>query len=176
MLVDAGCTYVIIGHSERRAMFGETDDSVNRKIKAALMAGLIPIVCVGETLEQREAGKTEGLVAGQVRAAFAGVSPEGAARIVIAYEPIWAIGTGKASTGADAAAVARLIRDTLASLYSEGLASALRIQYGGSVKPGNMAEFAREPDIDGALVGGASLVAGEFAEIVRTTVGQHKRD
>ena len=170
MLLDAGCRWVIIGHSERRAMFGETDDTVNRKMKAAVAAGLKPIVCVGETLAQREDGLANDVVRRQVRDAFAGLSAEDASKAVVAYEPVWAIGTGRASTGEDANAMARVIRDTIAELYSRDLSEAVRIQYGGSVKPGNMAEFARQPDIDGALVGGASLKAADFMGIIAAMI------
>ena len=169
MLRDAGCNWVIVGHSERRAMFGETDDTVNSKVRAALAAGLKPIVCVGESLEQREKGITAQVVNAQVEAAFVGVPQDEAERIVIAYEPIWAIGTGRASSGADAEEVCGGIRATLARLYSEKTADEIRIQYGGSVKPGNMAEYAGQSDIDGALVGGASLKAADFAGIIRAT-------
>lgn len=162
------CQYVILGHSERRAYFGETDEGVNRKVKAALAHGLTPIVCVGENLEQHEAGQTETWVAGQVRAAFAGLTAEEARRVVLAYEPIWAIGTGHAATPAGANAVIGLtIRGTLADLYDETTAQAVRVQYGGSVNAANIGGFMAQPDIDGALVGGASLKAEEFVAIVR---------
>lgn len=170
------CQYVIIGHSERRGYFGETDEGVNRKIKAALRQaqdtafthGLIPIVCVGESLEQHEAGQTEEWVSGQVRAALEGLSAEQVRSMIVAYEPIWAIGTGKAATGAGANAVIGLtIRGTIADLYDEATAQAVRVQYGGSVKPANIVEFMTQPEIDGALVGGASLRANDFVEIVR---------
>ncbi len=170
------CQYVIIGHSERRGYFGETDEGVNRKIKAALRQaqdtafthGLIPIVCVGESLEQHEADQTEEWVSGQVRAALEGLSAEQVRSMIVAYEPIWAIGTGKAATGAGANAVIGLtIRGTIADLYDEATAQAVRVQYGGSVKPANIVEFMTQPEIDGALVGGASLRANDFVEIVR---------
>ncbi len=168
LMLQGLCQYVIVGHSERRAYFGETDEGVNRKIKAAFAHDLTPIVCVGETLEQHEAGRTEEWVSGQVRKALAGVPAEKVRRIVIAYEPIWAIGTGRAASGAGANAVIGLtIRGTIASLYDETTAQAVRVQYGGSVKPGNVGEFMAQPDIDGALVGGASLKATDFVEIVR---------
>lgn len=161
------CHYVILGHSERRAYFGETDESVNRKVKAAQTHGLIPIVCVGETEEQHDAGQTEEIVGGQLRACLAGLSTEEVKGLVIAYEPIWAIGTGKAATPAGAGAVIGLtIRGTIASLLGEDTAQAVRVQYGGSVTPGNVAQFMAHPDIDGALVGGASLKPG-FVELVR---------
>lgn len=162
------CDCVIIGHSERRTHFGETDEMVNRKLRAALAHGLTPIVCVGENLEQNRAGQTEAVVGAQVRAAFAGVDAETARRVVIAYEPIWAIGTGVPAYGPDAARIiGEVVRATLADLYSDEIAQAICIQYGGSVTPANIAEFMREPEIDGALVGGASLRAGDFAAIVR---------
>jgi triosephosphate isomerase len=162
------CQYVILGHSERRQFFGETDQGVNRKAQAALAHGLVPIICVGENLEQNERGETQTFVAGQVRAAFAGLITEQARRCVVAYEPIWAIGTGRAATGAGANAIIGLtVRGTLAGLYGEEVATAIRIQYGGSVTPANIAEFMTQPDIDGALVGGASLKAADFVAIVR---------
>lgn len=166
MLRDAGCRYVIIGHSERRQHFGETDETVNRKVKAALAAGLRPIVCVGESLAQREAGETNSLVASQVRRSLAGLPESGAQELVVAYEPIWAIGTGRTATATDANAVCALIRRTLSELFGAGAAESIRIQYGGSVKPENIDELMREPDIDGALVGGASLDAVAFARII----------
>jgi triosephosphate isomerase len=161
------CQYVILGHSERRAYFGETDEGVNRKIKAALANGLTPIVCVGETEAEYDAGQTEQVVSGQVRGCLAGLAAEQVAGLVLAYEPIWAIGTGKAATAAGAGAVIGLtIRGTIARLYNEAVAQAVRVQYGGSVKPANVAEFMAHPDIDGALVGGASLKP-DFVELVR---------
>lgn len=166
MLVDLGCRYVIIGHSERREYFAETDETVNRKTKTALAHGLIPIVCVGESLAQREAGLTNSFVTGQVRAGLAGLG-EKAREIVIAYEPIWAIGTGRSATGKDAAEVIGLIRATLAEMYGRETAEAIRILYGGSVKPENIKEFMTAPGIDGALVGGASLKAESFVPIVK---------
>ncbi len=165
------CDCVIIGHSERRTHFGETDEMVNRKLRAALAWGLTPIVCVGENLEQNRTGQTEAVVGAQVRAAFAGVSADEAQRVVVAYEPIWAIGTGVPAYGPDAARIiGGVVRGTLAGLYGDDVAQAIRIQYGGSVTPANIAEFMREPEIDGALVGGASLRAGDFAAIVRQGV------
>lgn len=162
------CRYVILGHSERRQLFGETDEGVNRKVKAALAHHLIPIICVGENLAQNEAGETEAFVSGQVRAAFAGISADQARLCVVAYEPIWAIGTGKAATAAGANAVIGLtVRGTLADMFGETTAQAIRIQYGGSVTPANIAEFMTQPDIDGALVGGASLKAADFVAIVQ---------
>lgn len=162
------CHYVILGHSERRQYFGETDETVNRKVKAALAHGLIPIVCVGENLAQNEAGQTQEIVEAQVRGALDGLTAEQVAGIVVAYEPVWAIGTGKPATGAGANETIRTaVRQTVAGLFGDAAAQALRIQYGGSVKPGNIAEFMSQPDIDGALVGGASLKAEDFVEIVR---------
>jgi triosephosphate isomerase len=161
------CQYVILGHSERRAYFGETDEQVNFKIKAALAHGLTPILCVGETEAQHDAGHTEQVVGGQVRDCLAGLPAHDVTNLVLAYEPIWAIGTGKAATAAGAGSVIGLtIRGTIARLYDEATAQAVRIQYGGSVKPNNIAEFMTHPDIDGALVGGASLKP-DFVELVR---------
>jgi triosephosphate isomerase len=161
------CQYVIVGHSERRAMFGETDEGVNRKIKAALAHGLLPIVCVGETETEYDAGQTKQVVSGQVRGCLAGLTAEQVAGLVVAYEPVWAIGTGKAATPAGAGAVIGLtIRGTIAEMYDEATAQAVRVQYGGSVKPSNVAEFMAHPDIDGALVGGASLKP-DFVDLVR---------
>lgn len=166
------CDYCIIGHSERRQHLCETDETVNKKIKAALANNLKPIVCVGESLRQYEAGETAGFVSGQVRAAFQGLSAAEARGIVVAYEPIWAIGTGKASSGQDAnTVVGETIRGTLAALYGAEIAQAIRVQYGGSVNPKNIAEFLRQPEIDGALVGGASLKAEEFIPICREAAG-----
>jgi len=162
------CQFVILGHSERRAYFGETDEGVNRKVKAALAHGLTPIICVGENLEQYEADQTQEWVSGQVRAAFEGLTAEQARQVVLAYEPIWAIGTGRAATPAGANAVIGLtIRGTLTDLYDEATAQTLRVQYGGSVKAANIAAFMAQPDIDGALVGGASLKSDEFVDLVR---------
>ncbi|MFM8495066.1 MAG: triose-phosphate isomerase [Planctomycetia bacterium] len=167
MLVDLGCRYVILGHSERRTLFGETDAAVNAKTKAALAAGLVPIVCVGETLEEREAGKTAAVVTGQVQGSLAGLSPADLEKVVVAYEPVWAIGTGKVATPEQAQEVHALIRGLLAKLASPEVAARVRIQYGGSVKPDNAADLARQPDIDGALVGGASLKADDFLGIAK---------
>jgi triosephosphate isomerase len=161
------CQYVILGHSERRAFFGETDEGVNLKIKTALAHGLLSIVCVGETEAEYDARLTEQVVGGQVRGCLAGLTAEQVAGLVIAYEPVWAIGTGKAATPAGAGAVIGLtIRGTVAELYDEATAQAVRMQYGGSVKPSNVAEFMSHPDIDGALVGGASL-RPDFVDLVR---------
>jgi len=163
--------YVIIGHSERRQYFGETDESVNKKIKAALAQRLQPIVCVGENLAQNEAGQTQTVVSGQMRGAFKDIARDDARGIVVAYEPVWAIGTGKAASGPGAnVVIASAIRGTLAELYDDATAQTVRVQYGGSVSPKNVAEFFAQPDIDGALVGGASLVAGDFVAICRAAV------
>lgn len=167
MLADLGCEYTIIGHSERRGYFKESDMDVNKKMRALLDHGIKPIVCVGETLEQREAGRTDELVTRQVEMAFDGVGQNEVSSVVIAYEPIWAIGTGKSASGEDANRVIGLIRKTLGTIYGDGIANAVRIQYGGSVKPDNVAEFGRQPEIDGALVGGASLKADSFLAIAR---------
>jgi len=167
MLLGAGCEYVLIGHSERRQYFGETDDTVNRRLKRALVAGLLPIVCIGETLAQRQAGTTERVVEAQVRGAFAQIAAPDFAKAVIAYEPVWAIGTGVNATPEQAQEVHAFIRRLLENLYNLELAAACRIQYGGSVKPNNAAELLRQPDIDGALVGGASLQAESFAAIIK---------
>lgn len=159
--------YVIIGHSERRQYFGETDETVNKKVKAALASGLTPIVCVGETLAEYEANGTAEVVRRQVSAGYAGLGEADALKTVIAYEPVWAIGTGKAATGAGANAVIGLnIRGALADAYTPSAADAIRVQYGGSVTPANISEFMSQPDIDGALVGGASLKP-DFVEIVK---------
>ncbi|HEY3023830.1 MAG TPA: triose-phosphate isomerase [Actinomycetota bacterium] len=167
MLQALKCGYVIVGHSERRQLFGETDEVVNRKVRSVFSHVMVPILCVGESLEEREAGATEEKVAGQVRRDLQGVASEDAARLVIAYEPIWAIGTGRNAEPADAGQVVALIRDTLSSAYSKEVADAVRVQYGGSVKAGNIRDFMAHPEIDGALVGGASLDPEEFALIVK---------
>lgn len=159
--------YVIIGHSERRTYFGETDETVNKKTLAALANGLTPIVCVGETLEENQSGKTAEVVARQVKAGLKGLSAADAAKVIVAYEPVWAIGTGLAATGPQAnQVIAETIRKPYAEMYGEDAAQAIRVLYGGSVKGNNAAEFFGQPDIDGALVGGASLKAGDFMEIV----------
>lgn len=170
MLLELGCRYVIVGHSERRQHFGETDAGVARRTAAALAAGLYPIVCVGERLEEREAGRTEEVVTRQVREGLAGLALERPERLAVAYEPVWAIGTGRPATGRDAGEVARLIRSLLADLFGEAAAAAVRILYGGSVTPDNMAEFMEEADVDGGLVGGASLRADTFAGVVRAAL------
>jgi triosephosphate isomerase len=161
------CEFVILGHSERRSYFGETDEIVNRKIKTAFENDLKPILCIGERLEENEAGKTEEVVDRQVAAALNGIKPDPG--LVIAYEPIWAIGTGKAATGEQAAGTIQLVRDTLARLWDKRIAQDLRILYGGSVTSANIAEFVSQPQIDGALVGGASLKADDFLSIVEQT-------
>jgi triosephosphate isomerase len=166
MLKELGCDGVILGHSERRQHFGETDEGVNRKLKAAIEAGLHPIVCVGETLQEREASRTWEVVSRQVRLALAGISAEQVGRCTLAYEPVWAIGTGKTATTAQAEEVHGQIRGLLRELAGAPAAEAVRIQYGGSVKPENAAELLAQPDIDGALVGGASLKAEDFARII----------
>ena len=167
MLKDLGVTYVIIGHSERRQYNAETDETVNLKAKKALEKGLIPIVCVGESLEQREAGITMDLISIQIKKAFAGISAEDAKKVVIAYEPIWAIGTGKTATSEQAEEVCGGIRKILASLYCDKCADEITIQYGGSMKPSNAKELMEKPNIDGGLIGGASLVTEDFAAIVK---------
>jgi triosephosphate isomerase (TIM) len=167
MLQALKCGYVIVGHSERRQLFGETDEVVNRKVRSVFSHAMVPILCVGESLGEREAGATEEKVAGQVRRGLQGVASEDATRLVIAYEPIWAIGTGRNAEPADAGQVVGLIRDTLSSSYSKEVADAIRVQYGGSVKAGNIRDFMAHPEIDGALVGGASLDPEEFALIVK---------
>jgi len=166
MLSEIGCDGVILGHSERRQFFGETDEGVNKKLRAALEAGLHPIVCVGETLAEREGNRTWEVVSRQVRGALNGVSPEQVGRLTLAYEPVWAIGTGKVATTAQAQEVHGQIRGLLRELAGAQAADTTRIQYGGSVKPDNAAELLSQPDIDGALVGGASLKADDFARIV----------
>jgi triosephosphate isomerase len=166
MLRDAGCDYVIVGHSERRTSFGESDESVNRKTRAALEAGLRPIVCVGETLEQRETGQTEAVVRIQVERGLADLD-ERLRDVVVAYEPVWAIGTGRTATVEQAQSAHEFIRTVLASVAGADVAATVRIQYGGSVKPANAAELFACPDVDGGLIGGASLEAGSFAQIVR---------
>jgi triosephosphate isomerase len=172
MLAKLNVTYVISGHSERRQLFGDTDETVNRKVKAILGHGMTPILCVGETLEEREAGDTEGKVSSQVRAGLAGVGPEQVAALVIAYEPIWAIGTGRVATPDDAQAVCKAIRGVVREEAGSDAGGAVRIQYGGSVKADNAAELLGQADIDGALVGGASLEADQFVPIVQAAGGR----
>ena len=166
MLVDAGVKYVIIGHSERRQYFAETDETVNLRTKAALAKGLKAIVCVGETLTQREQGITDELVAMQTKIALGGVTEEELKRIIIAYEPVWAIGTGKTATAEQANEVCAVIRATVKSLYGEKAAEGITVQYGGSMNAGNAAELLAQPDVDGGLIGGASLKPNDFAAIV----------
>lgn len=166
MLTDVGCRYVILGHSERRQLMGETDAEVSKKLNAALGGNLVPIVCVGETLEDREADKTEQVIDTQIRGSLEGLDEVRAAGIVIAYEPVWAIGTGKTATKEQAEEAHAFIRGLLGKLFSEDVAGQIRIQYGGSVKPGNAAELLAQPNIDGALVGGASLKADDFVAII----------
>jgi triosephosphate isomerase len=167
MLAKLTVQYVIIGHSERRQLFGETDESVNKKLVAVQKHGMTPIVCVGETLEEREAGTTDERVTSQIQGAFAGVNAAAAAECIVAYEPIWAIGTGRNATPDDANDTIGVIRGALRDLYGDETADAVRIQYGGSVKSGNAAALMAMPEIDGALVGGASLDPDEFARIVQ---------
>lgn len=166
MLAEMGVEYVIIGHSERRQYFGETDQTVQARVRAALDAGLKVILCVGEVLEQREQGITEEVVALQTKVALGGVSEEELSRIVIAYEPVWAIGTGKTATADQAEEVCAFIRSVVAKLYSKAAADALTIQYGGSMKPGNAKELLSKEDVDGGLIGGAALLASDFAAII----------
>ena len=166
MLTELGVEYVIIGHSERRQYFGETDETVNKRTKAALAAGLKPIVCVGELLGEREAGITEEVISTQVKLGFAGISAEDMKKTIIAYEPVWAIGTGKTATSAQAEEVCLFIRETLAKLYDKATADAVTIQYGGSMNPKNAAELLAQPDVDGGLIGGASLKAADFGVLL----------
>jgi len=167
MLKDVGCSYVIIGHSERRQYFGETDATVNKKIRAALTYGLTPIVCIGETLSERESGKTFSVIETQLQGGFNGFTEEESKKIIIAYEPVWAIGTGKTATPQQAQEVHKFIREKYASLFGSSSAASLRILYGGSVKPDNIKNLMLQEDIDGALVGGASLKAEDFIKIVK---------
>lgn len=170
MLKDAGCRYVILGHSERRQFFGETDPGVNLKVLSALEHQLIPIVCVGEMLEEREAGLTGEVVAGQVAGSLADLAAAQAERLIIAYEPVWAIGTGRTASAGDAQQVNLFIRELLAEKFGREAAQKVPILYGGSVKPDNAEELMARPDIDGALVGGASLDVGSFTAIIRAAV------
>jgi triosephosphate isomerase (TIM) len=170
LLADAGCTHVIVGHSERRQLFGESDDTVGRRAAAALRTGLTPIVCVGETEAERDAGRTVDRVAAQLEGALAGLDPRDAGRVIVAYEPVWAIGTGRTATPAQAEEVHAFVRGWLRDRWGD-VADAIRIQYGGSVKPDNAAELMGQPNIDGALVGGASLEAGPFLAIVKAARG-----
>ncbi len=166
MLKDAGCTHVIVGHSERRQFYGDTDETVNQKAKAALAAGLSPIVCVGESLDEREGGNAENVVKRQVIKSLEGLTVSDMERIIIAYEPVWAIGTGKTATPEQAQDMHASVRRTVSEMHGEKLASQIRILYGGSVKPDNIGTLMSQPDVDGALVGGASLEAESFAKIV----------
>ncbi len=170
MLKSIGVTYVIIGHSERRAMFNETDESINKKLHKAYEVGLTPILCCGESLEQREGGETEAWLEGQLTADLAGLTAEQVKELVIAYEPIWAIGTGKTATSEVAEETCAFCRSVVAKLYGEEVAEAVRIQYGGSVKPANIEELMSMPNIDGALIGGASLKAEDFITLVEAAV------
>lgn len=166
-LKELGCTYVILGHSERRQVLGEDDLLINKKVKAVLTAGMIPILCVGETLEEREQGQTEAIVTRQVAAGLADLTAEQVASLVVAYEPIWAIGTGRSSSGEDANQVIHAIRQEISRQYDAASANQVRILYGGSVKASNIAEYIGQPEVDGALVGGASLDAEGFAKIAK---------
>jgi len=167
MLKEAGCEYVIIGHSERRQYFAETDATINQKAAACYRHGIIPIICVGETLEEREANRTAEVITAQVQGCLNGLPADKVAQSVIAYEPVWAIGTGKTATKEQAQEVHALIRKLVANMFSTEVAETIRIQYGGSVKPQNIRELMQQPDVDGALVGGASLEADSFTAIVR---------
>ena len=166
MLTELGVEYVVIGHSERREMFGETDEYVNKRAKAALAAGITPIICCGETLETREAGTTNDFVSGQIKAALEGLTAQQVASLVIAYEPIWAIGTGKTATNEIAEDVCGYIRGVVAELYGQDVAEKVRIQYGGSVKPATLKALLEQPNIDGALVGGASLQVESYVAMI----------
>lgn len=170
MLAKLDVRYVIVGHSERRALFGQTDEDVARTARAVQAAGMVPLVCVGETLEEREAGRTEERVTSQARAALEGMSAEEVGALVLAYEPVWAIGTGRNATAEDASSVCGVLRGLVGELAGADAAASVRIQYGGSVKPTNAAELLGAPDVDGALVGGASLEADDFGRIVRAAV------
>ncbi len=170
MLKDAGCSYIIIGHSERRQYFSETDEMINKKAKAILAGGLIPIICCGESLEQREAGSTDVHIASQIRAALSGISSEDVAKSVIAYEPIWAIGTGKSCDADEANRVIKMIRSVVSEVAGASAADSIRILYGGSVKPSTIEEQMSKSDIDGALIGGASLKAESFNDIIDKTM------
>lgn len=170
MLKDAGCEYVIVGHSERRQYFNETNESVNQKVKTVLSHGLKPIICVGEQLDDREAGRTEVVIDDHVSGAVKNIASDAFSSCIIAYEPVWAIGTGKTATPEQAQEVHNYIRTLLKETYSDEIAAQVRIQYGGSVKPENAAELMAKPDVDGALVGGASLQAESFAQIVKSAI------
>ena len=168
MLKDVGCAYAIVGHSERRHVMGETDELINKKVSAVIESGLLAILCVGELLEEREAGKTDDVVAIQVKNGLEGISVEQMTSVTVAYEPVWAIGTGKTATAEQAQEVHAMIRGLLTEMYGEAVAQATRIQYGGSAKPGNTAELMANPDVDGLLVGGASLNVEDFAAMIKT--------
>jgi triosephosphate isomerase len=170
MLKDVGCVYVICGHSERRHVIGETDELINKKVTAAIAGGLLPILCVGELLSEREAGQTNDVVTRQLKEGLAGLSADKVSAVTIAYEPVWAIGTGKTATPQQAQEVHELIRKLLAEMYDQTLAQEIRIQYGGSAKPSNAAELMGQPDIDGLLVGGASLKTDDFLAIIKAAV------
>jgi len=174
MLKDAGVEFVIIGHSERRQYFGETNDSVNKKIKAVIQTGLTPIVCVGETLKERELGETFQVLDDQLHYGLKDIEEQDILKVVIAYEPVWAIGTGKTATSQQAQEAQKYIRDLLIKMYNKDTANEVRIQYGGSVKPENISELINQPDVDGALVGGASLKIESFTEICRRARGVKK--
>ncbi|MHC5141416.1 MAG: triose-phosphate isomerase [Planctomycetota bacterium] len=168
MLKDTSCAYAIIGHSERRHVLGESDAMINKKISAAISGGLLPIFCVGELLEERQGGTTNEVVAGQIKNGLEGISAESIQAVTVAYEPVWAIGTGLTATPEQAQEVHAMIRGLLADLYGNEIAQTIRIQYGGSAKPGNTAELMSQPDVDGLLVGGASLKVEDFAAMVKT--------
>ena len=170
MLKDIGCTYCLCGHSERRHVIGETDELINKKVAAAIAGGLLPVLCVGELLAEREASKTNDVVSRQLESGLAGLSEEKVSAIIIAYEPVWAIGTGLTAKPQQAQEVHDFIRKLLANMYSDELAEAIRIQYGGSAKPDNAAELMAQPDIDGLLVGGASLKADSFLAIIQGAI------
>lgn len=167
MLKDVGCQYVIIGHSERRQYFAETDKTVNKKVKAAFAYHLVPIMCVGETLDQRETGVTETVIGDQIKGGLEGLTAAQVAGMVIAYEPVWAIGTGRTASADDANGVCAFVRKTVETLFDRQTAESVRVQYGGSVKPGNITELMAKSDIDGALVGGAALDAAGFSQIIK---------
>lgn len=170
MLKDAGCRYVIVGHSEKRALFGETDEDVNKKLKVALKHGMVPIMCVGERIEERDNGMTFEILEKQITRGLKNISRDEVMRIIIAYEPVWAIGTGRTATPQQAQEAHKFIRELIERLYDKEVASKIRIQYGGSVKPENIAKLMTQEDIDGALVGGASLDVNSFTEIVQNAV------
>ena len=174
MLRDSGCTYVIVGHSERRALFGEKDEDIHKRVRAALAVGLCPILCVGESLDQRQSGRTEPVVTGQIAAGLAELSAQELKTVIIAYEPVWAIGTGHAATTEQAVAVHRAIRARIAAGWSTDAAEQMRVLYGGSVTPQNAEPLLNEPDIDGALVGGACLKTDSFATILRAAINRPK--